>query len=111
MERRLFALQRLTALVMAPLVLVHLGVIVYAVRGGLTAAQILDRTQGNWLWIVFYGTFVACATIHVPIGLRNILIEWARLPRAAASAVSGVFGVVLLVLGWRAVAAIGGLLA
>ncbi len=109
MEQRLFALQRLTAMVMAPFVLVHLGVILYAVRGGLTAAEILSRTQGSWIWIPFYSLFVLSVAIHVPIGLRNILIEWARLSRSAASVVCLLFGLVLLAMGLRAVAAVGGL--
>jgi len=109
MEARLFALQRLTAMVMAPFVLVHVGIILYAVRGGLAAGEILSRTQGNWFWIVFYGLFVLSVSIHVPIGIRNILIEWLRLGRAAASVVGLVFGVALLILGLRAVAAVGGI--
>ena len=47
--------------------------------------------------------------VHVPIGLRNILIEWARLSRGAASAVCLLFGLVLLTMGLRAVVAVGGL--
>ena len=38
MEARLFLLQRVTAMILAPLVVVHLVVILIAVRGGLTAA-------------------------------------------------------------------------
>lgn len=109
MEARLFALQRLTAMVMAPFVLVHVGLVIYAVRGGLTAGEILSRTEGNWLWIVFYGLFVVSVSVHVPIGLRNILIEWLKLGRPAASVVGLAFGAALLVLGLRAVAAVGGL--
>ena len=109
MEARLFALQRLTAMVMAPFVLVHVGLVIYAVRGGLTAGEILSRTEGNWLWIVFYGLFVVSVSLHVPIGLRNILIEWLKLGRPAASFVGLAFGAGLLVLGMRAVAAVGGL--
>ncbi|WP_313690594.1 succinate dehydrogenase [Achromobacter mucicolens] len=109
MEARLFALQRLTAMVMAPFVLVHVGLVIYAVRGGLTAGEILSRTEGNWLWIVFYGLFVVSVSVHVPIGLRNILIEWLKLGRPTASVVGLAFGAALLVLGMRAVAAVGGL--
>ena len=87
MEARLFALQRLTAMAMAPFVLVHLGLIIYAVRSGLSAGAVLSRTQGSWAWILFYGLFVACVAIHVPIGLRNILVEWLRLGRRAASCI------------------------
>ena len=110
MEARLFALQRLTAMLMAPFVLVHVGLIIYAVRGGLTAAEILSRTQGSWFWILFYGLFVLSVSVHDPIGIRNILIEWLRLGRGAALTVSVIFGVALLVLGMRAVAAVGGLM-
>ncbi|AGW93496.1 MULTISPECIES: succinate dehydrogenase membrane anchor [Cupriavidus] len=110
MEQRLFALQRLSAMVMAPFVLVHLGVILYAVRGGLTAAEILSRTQGSLLWIPFYSLFVISVAVHVPIGLRNILIEWARLSRGAAFVSCLLFGLLLLSMGLRAVAAVGGLL-
>lgn len=109
MEQRLFAFQRLTAMIMAPFVLVHLGLILYAVRGGLTAAEILSRTQGSWGWIAFYGLFVVAVAVHVPIGMRNILIEWGRLRRPVASWVALLFGVLLLAMGLRAVAAVGGL--
>lgn len=108
MEQNLFVLQRLTALVMAPCVLVHLGVILYAVRGGLTVSAILQRTQGNWWWIAFYTLFVVSAGIHVPIGMRRILIEWGRMSRRAATAVCSAFALLLLFLGLRAVAAVGG---
>ncbi len=108
MEQGLFALQRLTAMIMAPFVLVHIGLILYAVRGGLTAGEILSRTQGNWWWITFYALFVLSVAVHVPIGMRNILIEWARIGRPTASRICLVFAAVLLFLGLRAVIAVGG---
>ena len=108
MEGMLFALQRLTAMVMAPFVLVHVAIILYAVRGGLTAAEILSRTQGSWLWISFYSIFALCVAVHVPIGMRNILIEWGGLSRRRAGHLCLVFGVVLMALGMRAVVAVGG---
>lgn len=108
-ERMLFALQRFSALIMAPFVLVHLGVILYASRGGLTAAEILSRTQGNWGWIAFYALFVVAASIHAPIGLRNILVEWLGLARGAARVVALAFAALLFLLGLRAVVAVGGL--
>ena len=52
---RLYMLQRITALLMAPLVLGHLAMMIYAVQGGLSAAEILGRTQGSILWFLFYG--------------------------------------------------------
>ncbi len=108
MEQRLFALQRLSAMVMAPFVLVHLAVILYAIRGGLTAAEVLGRTQGNLWWIAFYSLFVVSVGIHVPIGMRNILIEWGRLERRTATGICVLFALVLLAMGLRAVMAVGG---
>lgn len=105
----LFTLQRLSALAMAPFVLVHLGVILVAVRGGLTTAEILSRTQGSWGWILFYGLFVVCVSVHVPIGLRNIAVEWLRLPRRAATALAALLAVVMLIMGLKAVSSVGGL--
>ena len=49
-EATLFALQRLSAKLLAPLVIIHLALILYAVHGGLSAAEILDRTQGSAAW-------------------------------------------------------------
>lgn len=107
-EARLFALQRLTAVIMGPLVIVHLIVILYAVRGGLSAGEILARTGGNPLWPLFYALFVASAAIHAPIGLRNVLREWTTMPLRAVNRLMLAFGVLLLALGLRAVWAISG---
>ncbi|HVR52783.1 MAG TPA: succinate dehydrogenase [Pseudorhodoferax sp.] len=109
MEARLFALQRLSAMALGPFVLVHLGLILYAVRGGLTAAEILSRTQGSWAWIGFYTLFVVSVAVHVPIGLRNILVEWLHLGRRTAGWLCLAFAAVLLAMGLRAVASVGGL--
>ena len=59
-------------------VLVHLATIIYAVQGGLSAAEILGRTRGNAAWLAFYTLFVVAVTVHAPIGLRSILIEWLK---------------------------------
>ncbi len=103
MDRRLFLAQRLSAMVLAPLVLTHLGVILYAIRGGLSAAEILGRTQGSTGWALFYGAFVLAVAVHAPIGLRTVLSEWTPLPRRAADALAITFGLALLALGLRAV--------
>lgn len=108
MERRLFVLQRLTAMVLAPLVLVHLGLVLVAIRGGLTAAEILARTQGSVGWALFYGLFVVTVAVHAPIGVRNVLREWTGLPRGAVDLLALGFGVLLLVIGLRAVWAVVG---
>jgi len=109
MEMKLFLLQRLTAMIMVPFIFVHIGVIVYAVRGGLSAEEILGRTQGNWLWIAFYTLFVISASIHAPIGIRKVLKEWAGLRSQVVNLVALALGLLFLVLGLRAVIAVGGL--
>lgn len=107
----LYMAQRLSALVMAPFVLVHLGVMIYAIQGGLTAADILGRTQGSVFWFLFYGMFVVAVSIHAALGLRVILAEWAGLRGMVLTALSGAIGLGLLTLGARAVWAVtaGGL--
>ncbi len=105
-EARLYLLQRLSAMVLAPLVLVHLGLIVYAVRGGLSAAEILSRTQGSLLWGLFYGLFVLAVALHAPIGLRNVLGEWTAWRGRSLDWAMVAFAFLLLGLGLRAVAAV-----
>src|SRR5687768_6610864 len=67
--------QRVSAAVLAVCVLVHLITIIYAVRNGLSAAEILGRTRGNVAWAGFYALFVVAVAVHAPIGLRNVLSE------------------------------------
>ena len=76
---RLYMLQRITALLMAPFVLIHLGVMIYAIQGGLNAGEILSRTQGSIAWFLFYGLFVVALSIIVARGFPMIL---ARTPLA-----------------------------
>jgi fumarate reductase subunit C len=102
----LFVAQRLTAFVLAFAVAVHLGTILYAVRGGLTAADILARTHGNAAFAAFYGVFVVAVAIHAPIGLRNVLREWTRWRGGSLDIAVALFSVLLLVLGLRAVFAV-----
>jgi fumarate reductase subunit C len=71
----LWAAQRASAAILALCVLVHLGTIIYAVRGGLSAVEVLQRTQGSAAWALFYTLFVLAVAVHAPIGLRAILAE------------------------------------
>ena len=105
-ERALFVSQRLSAMLLAPLVIIHLLLILVAVRNGLSAAEILDRTRGSVGWAAFYGLFVVACAIHAPIGLRNILREWTPLGQGACDTVTVAFAVMLLLLGLRAVFAV-----
>jgi fumarate reductase subunit C len=102
----LFLLQRASAGVLGIAVAVHLATIVYAARGGLTAGEILARTEGNAAYLAFYGVFVAAVAVHAPIGLRNVLREWLGFRGRACDAALAVFAVLLFALGLRAVIAL-----
>jgi fumarate reductase subunit C len=102
----LYIWQRGTAALMLPLVLVHVAVIFYATRKGMSAADILSRTRGSVVWASFYGLFVVAAAIHASIGLRNVLTEWSPLRDRGAGWCAIVFGILLLLLGLRAVFAV-----
>lgn len=106
MNLRLYMLQRITALLMAPLVLGHLAVMIYAIQGGLSAAEILGRTQGSISWFIFYGTFVVAVSVHGAIGLRVIAHEWGGLKGALLDAFMWVAGLSLFALGACAVWAV-----
>ena len=71
----LWILQRKTAGILALCVLVHLATMIVAIRGGLSAAEILGRTRGNGAWFAFYVVFAFSAGLHGAIGLRNIAAE------------------------------------
>lgn len=106
LDLRLYMAQRLSALVMGPLVLGHIAVMIYAIQGGLSTAEILGRTQGSLLWFLFYGTFVVAVSVHAAIGLRVIAHEWLRLRGVALVVLTwGIFGA-LLALGLSAVFAV-----
>jgi fumarate reductase subunit C len=106
MNVRLYIWQRFTAALMVPLLLVHIAVIFYASRKGLSAADILARTRGSVSWALFYGVFVAAVAVHAPIGLRTVLTEWTPLRGRARDFVVIAFGLLLAVLGFRAVVAV-----
>jgi fumarate reductase subunit C len=77
-ESLLWIAQRASAVVLALCVTVHLATIIYAVQGGLSAAEILGRTRGSAGWLAFYSLFVMGVAVHAPIGLRSIFIEWLK---------------------------------
>lgn len=106
LDVRLFMLQRLSALVMAPLVLGHLAMMIYAVQGGLTAAEILARTQGSLAWALFYGLFAIAVAIHAAIGIRVIACEQLRLRGPALNLLAWGAGLGLAAMGLYSVYAV-----
>jgi fumarate reductase subunit C len=102
-EARLWIAQRASAAVLALCVSVHLVTIVYAVRSGLSAAEILARTRGSAAWFGFYSLFVLAVTVHAPIGLRSVLGEWLGWRGRSRDMVLLLFAALLAWLGMRAV--------
>ena len=105
-DTRLYMAQRLSAMIMMPLVLIHIGVMIYAIQGGLSADEILSRTQGSSFWFLFYGLFVLAASIHAAIGLRVIAHEMIGLKHTTLAVFTWGFGLTALFMGARAVWAV-----
>jgi fumarate reductase subunit C len=105
-EARLWLAQRLSAMLLALCVAVHLATMIVVVRQGLSAEAILGRTQGSIAWAAFYALFVIAVSVHAPIGLRTVLGEWARWRGRSADLACALVAVALLLLGLRAVAAV-----
>ncbi len=78
LQAKLWYYQRISAMVLALCVAIHLCIIYYAIQGGLSANEILARTRGNWAFALFYEIFVLACFVHAPIGLANILRENVR---------------------------------
>ena len=102
----LFLAQRASAAVLAVAVSVHLATILYAVRGGLTAAEVLGRTRGNGWFLALYVIFVLAVAVHAPIGLRNVLREWTPWRGRSLDIALALFAALLLELGLRAALAV-----
>lgn len=102
-ETKLWLWQRMSAAVLALCVIVHLAAIVYAVQGGLSAAEIIARVSGNYAWFAFYSVFVLAVAVHAPIGVRTILKESTSLSHRATHMIMGVLCLVILIMGFRAI--------
>ena len=102
-EAKLWYWQRISAMVLALCVIAHIAIMIYAVRGGLTGAEILGRTRGSFSFAAFYAVFVLACAVHVPVGLMRVFEEWLRLDRFLSVVLAKLFGVTILFLGLRAV--------
>ena len=106
LDTRLYLLQRITAMIMAPLVLLHLAVMIVAIQGGLDSAEILSRTRGSLFWGSTYGLFVLAVSVHAAIGIRVVLFEWLSIKDLKLTLVSWLVFALLLMMGARAVYAV-----
>ena len=102
LQTKLWYAQRISAMVLGLCVAIHLAIIFYAVRGVLTAQEILGRTQGNMLFAIFYEIFVLACFVHAPIGMANILQE--TFPKSSvARPIAWILALLILILGTTAV--------
>ena len=102
LQAKLWYAQRISAMVLGLCVAIHLVIIFYAIRGGLTAQEILGRTQGNVLFAIFYEIFVLACFVHAPIGMANILQE--TFPKSdLARPIAWILALLILILGTTAV--------
>mgnify|MGYP006268292901 FL=1 len=102
LQAKLWYAQRISAMVLGLCVAIHLLIIFYAIRGGLSAQEILSRTQGNLAFAIFYEIFVLACFVHAPIGVANILQE--TFPKSGlANPISSLLALLILVLGTIAV--------
>ncbi len=103
---RIYLAQRLSALVMIPLVCGHLGLMIYAIQGGLSVDEILSRTQGSVAWLLFYGAFVVAVSIHASLGLSVIAVEWGKFNLRWAYRGASILCFGLLAMGFHAIWAV-----
>ena len=102
-QAKLWFWQRASAMVLAVGVLAHLAVMIYAVRGGLSAAEILGRTHGSLWFGTLYTLLVLACAVHVPLGLVTIAQEWLGWRGSRVMIGAGFFSIVIAILGLRAV--------
>ena len=102
LQAKLCYAQRISEMVLGLCVSIHLIIIFYAIRGGLSAEEILGRTQGNIAFAIFYEIFVLACFVHAPIGLANILEE-TFCKGFISKALSWILAALIIVLGTTAV--------
>ncbi len=105
-ETLIWLAQRISAMVLAPLVLVHIVTVIAAMRGGLSAAEIMSRTQGSLFWAGLYGLFVLAAAIHGAIGARTVIGEMTPWRGVSLDIAAIGFAVLVMATGFRAIGAL-----
>jgi fumarate reductase subunit C len=72
---------------------------IIVIQGGLSAAEIMERTSSNILVALFYGLFVVAAAMHGSIGLRTVAQEVLNWKGPSLDLVLFIFFALLCVLG------------
>ena len=91
---------------MAPLILVHLVVMIYAIQDGIDAQEILSRTRGSVWWAAMYGLLAAAVSVHAAIGLRSIVHEYLKITALPLNILTWAIGLFLMGMGANAVVAV-----
>ena len=75
LEFKLWLAHRLTGMLLGVFVVIHLVGMIIAIQGGLSSAEILSRTQNNYILGIYYCLFTIAAAMHSSIGLRTVTRE------------------------------------
>jgi fumarate reductase subunit C len=102
-ETWLWLAQRVSALVLAFCIVVHITTMIIAMQGGVSTAEIAGRVGGSFIWLGFYSVFIAAVSIHAPVGLRAVLLEVTTLSENRVGLLTMLFGLFVCTLGLRTV--------
>ena len=105
-EFKLWLVHRLSGMLLGVFVVVHIAGMIIAIQGGLSSAEILQRTSGNYFLGLFYSLFTIAAATHSVIGLRTVSREVLGWTGMSANLFLTTFFLMLCVTG---VSAVGGL--
>ena len=103
-EIKLWLIHRLSAMALGVFVVVHLGGMIIAIQGGVSAHEILGRTSGNYALGIFYSLFTIAAATHGSIGIRTVMREVVGWQGTSANFVVVAFFLFLSAMGVSAVA-------
>lgn len=103
LEIKLWLAHRLTGMALGLFVIIHIITMIVVIQGGLSAAEIMERTSSNILVVIFYGLFVIAAAIHGSLGLRTVAQEVLSWRGSSLNFVILVFFALLCVLGMVAI--------
>lgn len=103
LEIKLWLIHRLSAMVLGLFVVIHLVTMIVAIQGGLTAEEIMARTQGSYLIGSFYLVFIVAAALHGSIGLRTVAQEVVGWKGPSLNLMTAVFCLLLCVIGFTAI--------
>lgn len=103
LEIKLWLAHRLTGMALGLFVIIHLVTILVVIKGGLSAAEVMERTSRNFIVAIFYGLFVIAAAVHSAIGLRTVAHEVLHWKRSTLNVMTLIFFAFLCVVGIAAI--------